>query len=373
MNINIFFEFLRFSLDKEKTWNKKISENEWNEIYQMSYRQALVGVVYGGVKKLSKEFAPPFALALQWAAQAEKIRGMNIIFNSEAKRLTEIFSMENRKNVILKGQANARFYPDKFSRQPGDIDIYIEGGKESVVELIGKLGMLPKDLPESALKAYHHVHLPENENGISVEVHFRPSSGFFNSFYNNRLQEVLEENLKDLELTSDGFYSPSMRFAFLMQLAHLQRHFFMEGVGLRQITDYYFLLKNSTKEDREYVKGLLKRLNMHRFAEALMWILKQIFSLDEEFMICPSDENLGKKVMNDIIQGGNFGWYNRKKDEPWGKFFYNRKRNFKLLGINPWEILPNEMKYWKAFLKNMPKRIRYRTLSLETIKKDEEN
>ena len=34
----------------------------------------------------------------------------------------------------LKGQANARLYPDKLSRQPGDIDLWVEGGYKSVVE-----------------------------------------------------------------------------------------------------------------------------------------------------------------------------------------------------------------------------------------------
>ena len=369
-----FFSLLRFSLGITDSFEEKLSEKEWIQIFKAAHSQALVGVMFCGVKKLGKELAPPFNLMMQWAAEAERIRGLNTVFYAESKRLAELFEANGRKNIILKGQANSRFYPDKFCRQPGDIDIYVEGGKESVVELIDKLGMLPPDLPEDALKAYHHVHLPENEKGVSVEVHFRPSSGFHNKFYNNRFQACLEENLNDSVLTPEGFYAPSMKFALLMQLAHIERHFIMEGVGLRQLNDYYFLLKKSDKDDREYVAERLKKLNMKRFAKALMWILNKVFLLEKDFMLCEMNESLGKKIMSEIISGGNFGWDNKKEiSGVWSKFFKQRKRNWKKISINAPEALSFELTYWKWFLQKMPKRIRYRTLSLETLKKDEKN
>jgi hypothetical protein len=369
-----FFSLLRFSLGITDCFKEKLSEKEWIQIFKTAHSQALVGVIFCGVKKLGKELAPPFNIMMQWMAEAEKIRGLNTVFYAESKRLTELFEANSRKTAILKGQANSRLYPDMFCRQPGDIDIYVEGGKESVIKLIDKLGMLPPDLPEGALKAYHHVHLPENEKGVSVEVHFRPSSGFHNKFYNNRLQQCLNENLKDIVLTPEGFYAPSMRFALLMQLAHIERHFMMEGIGLRQLNDYYFLLKKCDKDDREYVAERLKRFNLKRFTKALMWILNKIFLLEEEFMLCGMDEALGKKIMADIISGGNFGWDNKKQiSGAWSRFVERRKRNWKMFSVNATEALPVELAYWKCFLKNMPRRIRYRTLSLENMKKDEKN
>ena len=369
-----FFSLLRFSLGITDSFKEKLSEKEWIQIFKTAHSQALVGVIFCGVKKLGKELAPPFNIMMQWMAEAEKIRGLNTVFYAESKRLTELFEANSRKTAILKGQANSRLYPDMFCRQPGDIDIYVEGGKESVIKLIDKLGMLPPDLPEGALKAYHHVHLPENEKGVSVEVHFRPSSGFHNKFYNNRLQQCLNENLKDIVLTPEGFYAPSMRFALLMQLAHIERHFMMEGIGLRQLNDYYFLLKKCDKDDREYVAERLKRFNLKRFTKALMWILNKIFLLEEEFMLCGMDEALGKKIMADIISGGNFGWDNKKQiSGAWSRFVERRKRNWKMFSVNAAEALPVELAYWKCFLKNMPRRIRYRTLSLENMKKNEKN
>ena len=369
-----FFSLLRFSLGITDSFKEKLSEKEWIQIFKTAHSQALVGVIFCGVKKLGKELAPPFNIMMQWMAEAEKIRGLNTVFYAESKRLTELFEANSRKTAILKGQANSRLYPDMFCRQPGDIDIYVEGGKESVIKLIDKLGMLPPDLPEGAVKAYHHVHLPENEKGVSVEVHFRPSSGFHNKFYNNRLQQCLNENLKDIVLTPEGFYAPSMRFALLMQLAHIERHFMMEGIGLRQLNDYYFLLKKCDKDDREYVAERLKRFNLKRFTKALMWILNKIFLLEEEFMLCGMDEALGKKIMADIISGGNFGWDNKKQiSGAWSRFVERRKRNWKMFSVNAAEALPVELAYWKCFLKNMPRRIRYRTLSLENMKKDEKN
>jgi hypothetical protein len=65
----------------------------------------------------------------------------------------------------------------------------------------------------------------------------------------------------------------------------------------------------------------------------------------------------------DIISGGNFGWDNKKQiSGAWSRFVERRKRNWKMFSVNAAEALPVELAYWKCFLKNMPRRIRYRTL-----------
>lgn len=90
--------------------------------------------------------------------------------------------------------------------------------------------------------SYHHVHLPENEQGVTVEAHFRPSSGNFNPITNRRLQLWLKKEILSATMVEEGFCVPSIRFALVMQLAHIQRHFLGGGIGLRHVCDYYWLL-----------------------------------------------------------------------------------------------------------------------------------
>lgn len=372
MDIHSYFKLLRFSLELEDCFEEKLSPEDWRKIFEFSFRQALLGVVYNGVKRLQGEFAPPFETAVKWTASAEKVRGMNKTFYSECKRLTELFEAHGRKTLILKGQANSLLYPDCFSRQPGDIDIFLDGGKENVIALLEKIGMMSE---KAGLTAYHHVHLPENEKGVEIEVHFRPSSGFHNTLLNNKFQKILTEKLNDRLFNEYGFYVPSLQFALLMQLVHIERHFFEGGVGLRQITDYYFLLKKSSIEERKETAGYLKTLCIRRFTAALMYVLKVIFRLEDGFMLCGADEKYGKKFLDEVITGGNFGWYSGKNhyDNVFRKFLKKRRQNLRLFFFSPPEIMAKELDYYKLFFKNMPKRIRYRTLSLENIKKDENN
>ena len=156
----------------------------------------------------------------------------------------------NTKTAILKGQANARLYPYPWCRQPGDIDIWVDGGLIKVTDTLKKLKLIKGEVAKyqtegTATLEYHHIHLPKNEKGINIEVHYRPTSKNMNPFTNKRLQNVLEKEInKENQLVEEGFRVPGLRFALLMQLAHIQAHLFSEGVGMRQIVDYYYLLRS---------------------------------------------------------------------------------------------------------------------------------
>ena len=127
-NYQPFFALLRLAMTGEQFDSVPTAE-EWSEFYQMAGIQSVTGVCYSAFSRISKEQQPPMEILMQWIGEAETIRGMNELQNQEAARLTRLFSEQGRKTAILKGQANARLYPDKFSRHTGDIDIWVEGGQ----------------------------------------------------------------------------------------------------------------------------------------------------------------------------------------------------------------------------------------------------
>ena len=367
-----FIVLLRNALNISDELPTDVSAEEWADIYKFAQKQALLGVVFEGVRKLQGKSAPPFQLLMQWTATAEKIRGMNKSFYAECQRLTKLFEDNGRKTAILKGQANSILYPDQFVRQPGDIDIYVEGGKESVIQLLDTMGILSKE--EEELMCYHHVHLDHQDNGIEVEVHFRPSSGFYNPFCNKRLQNYLLEEVKASSLAEQGFYVPTMKFALTMQLAHVQRHFIEEGIGLRQITDYYILLKNSTPDDRATIANMLGKFGAKRFAGALMYLLKVIYNLDESLMLCPPDAKRGETLLAEIVNGGNFGWYRAERKS--GSFAKPMERKIYTLRFS--SLYPRETGWYFCqsvgnFFAKLPQRIKYRTWSLQSIQRKNEH
>ena len=371
-NYQPFFALLRLAMTGEQFDSVPTAE-EWSEFYQMAGIQSVTGVCFTAFPRLPKAQQPPVELMVRWMGEAEDIRRMNELQNQEAARLTRLFTEAGRRSAILKGQANARLYPDRLSRQVGDIDIWVEGGKKGVVALLMELGLVTElgstSVDGKPTASYHHVHLPPTKDHIVVEVHFRPSSGNFNPFTNRRLQRWLEQEIgSSCQPVDEGFNVPSVRFALMMQLSHIQRHFLVVGIGLRQICDYYWLLKNSTEEDRREVASHLSSFGLRYTASALMWVLHEVLHLDEDLMLCPPDSYRGEWMLREIMAGGNFGHHaEREKHGTLRRFSENKWRLLQLMRFDFWEVIWMEIHFWKAVISTLPTRIKYRTLSLRTI------
>ena len=344
-----------------------LPEREWKVVYMQACQQTLTGVIYCVVKRMSGDVGMPKGLMMEWTLKAEAIRGFNAKMNAEAARLTRWFGERGRKTAILKGQANARLYPHPDERQPGDIDIWVEGGRDSVVKLLGDEGVL--DTKDTV--SYHHVHLKKNASGIAVEVHFRPSSGNYNPITNRRLQRFLEKEILLSESCPEGFDVPTCRFALIMQMAHIQRHFLSGGIGLRHIVDYYMLMKISSEEDRRFVASQLSRFGLRKTAGAVMWMMSELFSMESDWMICPKDERRGRWMLDEVMDGGNFGRHFDKKNHGYWRTIYDgQMRTISLCRFNFWESFFTEANFWLFVIKTIPKRIRYRTFSLSKIKEE---
>ena len=344
-----------------------LPEREWKVVYMQACQQTLTGVIYCVVNRMSRDVGIPKPLLMEWTLKAEAIRGFNAKMNAEAARLTRWFGERGRKTAILKGQANARLYPHPDERQPGDIDIWVEGGRDSVVKLLGDEGVL--DTKDTV--SYHHVHLKKNASGIAVEVHFRPSSGNYNPITNRRLQRFLEKEILLSESCPEGFAVPTCRFALIMQMAHIQRHFLSGGIGLRHIVDYYMLMKISSEEDRRFVASQLSRFGLRKTAGAVMWMMSELFSMESDWMICPKDERRGRWMLDEVMDGGNFGRHFDKKNHGYWRTIYDgQMRTISLCRFNFWESFFTEANFWLFVIKTIPKRIRYRTFSLSKIKEE---
>ena len=371
-NYQPFFALLRLAMTGEQFDSVPTAE-EWSEFYQMAGIQSVTGVCFTASPRLPKAQQPPVELMVRWMGEAEDIRRMNELQNQEAARLTRLFTEAGRRSAILKGQANARLYPDRLSRQVGDIDIWVEGGKESVLALLIKMKLINgigKRITEGkALDSYHHIHIPSNKQGVTVEVHFRPSSGNYNPVTNRRLQQWLEHEIPSVTMVPEGFNVPSIKFALMMQLAHIQRHFLAGGIGLRQICDYYWLLRNSTTEDRQEVAAKLKSFGLRHIAGALMWVLGEVLHLDEDMMLCEAKSYRGEWLLREIMEGGNFGHYAGKDQSFFRRRMAILTRGLRMMRFNFWEMTWTNLKFWTYILLSIPERIRRGHWSL--VKADE--
>ena len=357
---------LRYSLSQTCDFTVHPTAEEWQQLYAEAVRQSVVGVTFDGVNRLRGGQRPPLPLMAQWAAEAEAIRGLNRLLTAESARLTRLFEGEGHATAILKGQANARYYPEPSLRQPGDIDIWVSGGQERVTALLRRLGMADD---ETAV-CYQHLHLPPNSEGIEVEVHFHPSPSHTLPRCNQRLQEYLEELLAgDVPLCDEGFRVPPLCFALVMQLAHIRHHLRGEGIGLRQLTDYYLLLRHSTVEERRDVAARLSETGLLTTARALMWVLKQVFAAADNCLLpVKLAPRKGRWMLGQVMMRGNFSRYDRRADlNLWQWFWAQKKMQAQLTWFELSTIraqLSSEVDYWWRIVRKLPLRIKYRSLSL---------
>ena len=250
--LQIFFDFLRFCIGSDSEISSSLKEVDWKELYAIAKKQCLVGVLFDGIKKLPAEHVGmKKELLLQWMAESQMLEKANVRLNDAAIQVSEWFRKKGFRTCILKGQGNALMYPNPYSRAPGDIDIWVEGGDKRVISFVRSISPHEK-------ACYHHIEFPSYK-GVEVEVHYRPS--FLLCFWHNRKLQKYYERVKEEQfahrvmLGEQGEIAiPTSEFNLIFQLTHIFSHLMNEGIGLRQLVDYYYVLCDFYKVYQNFSK-----------------------------------------------------------------------------------------------------------------------
>ena len=247
-----YFAFLRYCLGKKRNMSRVIAGMNWHELYSFASKQALLGLCFEGIERLGKEYPEKLKqnpigreLLMTWMGKAQQIRRQNMKVNAVAGKLFSMLREDGLRCCILKGQGNALMYPNPYSRTSGDIDVWIDASRERIMEYTQKKFELGDDI--------RLQHLETSLDGVPVEMHFFPCSRN-NPFYHARLQKWFRRNA-DLQCSHivglpDGagdIAIPTTAFNVIYQLTHLYHHFFDEGIGMRQIIDYFLVVNDFSK------------------------------------------------------------------------------------------------------------------------------
>ena len=412
------FAFLRCCLGCKVNMNRVIAGMNWHELYSFASKQALLGLCFEGIERLGEEYPEELKqnpigreLLMTWMGKAQPIRRQNMKVNTVASKLFSMLREDGLRCCILKGQGNALMYPNPYSRTPGDIDVWVNANREDITEYAKKHFEIGDDI------RFHH--LETSLDGVPVELHFFPCI-MNNPIYNVRLQKWFKRNV-DLQCSNvvglpDGIGEiaiPTTAFNVVFQLTHLYHHFFDEGIGMRQIIDYYYVVDDFWKvkesfsqpsrpslpkegstafpkplspQGTEDVTALrcseplrskdggaskpspncagwdrlgyaceLKHLGLWKFAGAVMYVLYEALGLSEEKMIAPMDEKRGKLLVAEILNGGNFGKHFTKyggfTHQSMGKkYFLKIWRNMHFVRYYPAEALSEPIfRTWHFF------------------------
>jgi hypothetical protein len=232
--------------------SRVIAGMNWQALYSFASKQALLGLCFDGIERLGEEYPEELRLnpigrelLVTWMGKAQQIRRLNMKVNVVASKLYSMLREDGLRCCILKGQGNALMYSNAYSRNPGDIDVWVNASREQITEYAKKHFEIGNDI--------RFQHLETSLNGVPVELHFFPCS-MNNPLYHARLQKWFKRNA-DLQCSNvvslpDGIGEiaiPTRAFNVIYQLTHLYHHFFDEGIGMRQIIDYFLVVNDFSK------------------------------------------------------------------------------------------------------------------------------
>lgn len=378
MKGELFFELLQMALGMRDHLSRVPSAAEWERLFEEAERQAVVGVMLGGIERLVSPLGSygnhrgqeprfikdeisvsvpmiPLEVKLQWIGEAQIIEEQNRVISKACREVIEQLEKDGFWCCVLKGQANLRYYPKRMMmrRNPGDIDIW------TVPNVVNsEKGKSNSYLKHPVRKTLEYVERKHGLTGlcwlhcnfdykedVPVEVHFRPS--FMNEpLHNRRLQRFF----KNYEFNELGFSVLPVEVDVVYQMNHIYRHLIDEGVGLRQIVDYYWLLKKFHTEDTDHmdITRMVEWLGMKRFARALMYVLKEVCGMAPEYLLYEPNEKDGKFLLSEIMTAGNFGQADprmgdlntsstmkRQLSQAWRRF----RRNMRFFTSYPGEVI----------------------------------
>ena len=374
-DITAIFAFLKYCLGSKENMSRMVAGMDWQELYSFASKQALLGLCFEGIERLGKEYPEELKqnpiereLLMTWMGKAQQIRRQNMKVNAVANKLFSMLRVDGMRCCVLKGQGNALMYPNPYSRTPGDIDVWIDASRERIMEYAQKKFELGDDI--------RLQHLETSLDGVPVELHFFPCS-MNNPIYHVRLQKWFRRNA-DLQCSHivrlpDGagdIAIPTTAFNVIYQLTHLYHHFFDEGIGMRQIIDYYYVvisdyllvINDESLGIRDTLQRELKHLGLWKFAGAVMYVLHETLGLSEEKMIAPMDEKRGKLLLAEILNGGNFGQHFTKyghftQQGMAKKYFLKIWRNMHFVRYYPAEALSEPIfRTWHFFWRKWKKK-----------------
>jgi hypothetical protein len=346
--------WLRFVLNPGDTMP---SITDWRALYDFCDKHKI-----GGVCEPTRfDVHVDEEVLLDWMALKIQLQRTNTILNQQVNDYFHVLESDGLRCCLLKGQGNTYLYPNSSLRVPGDIDVWIDMDKKSIDRYF-----INKN-PE-AKQSFKHLKV--FYEGTPVDVHDIPLK-LYNPNHQKHLNRWLEDSREEqfahrVSLMSDGHTVcvPTAKFNAIYQMGHIMIHLLDEGVGLRHIVDYFYVLNSLgilPEDEKTKMISVLHKTGMMRVASGLMWIVHEVLGLPKEFLVTVPNQKYGKLMFEDILESGNFGrGSKRQKIEKKGFMFKGvvlALHNVLLFPLYPGEIPYKLIAKLKTFIKHITSKI----------------
>lgn len=317
-----FFALLRAGLWEKEVWLSQFQRVDFSEVYQLAAEQSVVGIVSAGLE-LVKDMKIPQNTVLQFVGDTLQIEHRNKAMNEYLSQLIARLRKDDVYGVLVKGQGLAQCYERPLWRASGDVDfLFTLGNYEKAKKVLIPLALSS----EREMTTFKHLSMMMEE-GFEVELH-----GTLHSRLSNRVDKVIDEaqvevfyggHVRSWQNGKTQTFLPGIDSDVIFIFTHILHHFYIEGIGLRQICDWCrFLWTYQEHLNLALLKQRLRRAGLMSEWQAFGAVAVEWLGMPKEampfYISSGSQSRKAKRIIVFVLETGNFG-HNRH---------YNRSNNY---------------------------------------------
>ena len=310
-NQQVFLELVRAGLWETDVKLRDSKDVDYNEVYRLAEKQSVFGLVAAGLEhvegvKVSQE------VALTFAGRALQLECRNREMNSFVASVTEEMRTADIYGVLVKGSGLAQCYERPLWRSFGDVDFFFSDKEyDKAVSFFASL---------KNAKEVQNAHYTKSF-GVIIDPWFIELHGTLRNGLSTRMDKEIDAVQRDLfyggnvrswDNNGTTIFLPSPDNDVFLVFVHFVRHFFKEGVCLRQICDWCRLLWTFRGEIN--IKLLKKRL----IRAGLIKEWRAFAAMAVDYLGMPSDafplystvnkwHKKGRRIMDLILHEGEHG------------------------------------------------------------------
>ena len=323
-NQQAFFELLRAGLwadrDEFQVSGSSTSEAakpsvkfygsvDWEKVYQLAEEQSVIGLLLAGLEH--SDVKPLQDFLLQWIGEVQIIEQQNLAMNKFVAQLIEELRKSDINTILVKGQGIAQCYEKPLWRASGDVDLLLSD--ENYIKAKKVLTPLALNVDDENIA---RKHLAMTIDDWTVELHSTMFGGWSKSV-DTLIREAQDDcflfgSVRSWDNSGTQVFLPSPNNDVIFVYTHILQHFFIEGIGLRQICDWCRLIW--TYRDNLDLRLLEKRLKSAGLMpkwKAFAALVVEYLGMDPQIMPFYSAEAKWKKKADNILplilETGNFG------------------------------------------------------------------
>lgn len=345
-----------FALVRAGLWEKEVrlapyGEIDYAEVLRMAEVQSVVGLVAAGIEHIV-DVRPQKKDVLQFIGRVTQVEQQNTAMNYFIGVMMDKMREAGIYSVLVKGQGVAQCYERPLWRACGDVDLLLdaenyERAKAFLIPLASNV----------ETEFTHFKHLGMTIDPWVVELH-----GTMHSRLSRRIDAELdwiqEECLRDGKVRAwrDGetdVFLPAPDEDVIFVFTHILHHFFLEGIGLRQICDWCRLLWTYRDSlDYELLESRIRKAGLMSEWKAFAAFAVEYLGMPLESMPLfnvndNQNANLKSKadrIMAFVLEVGNFG-HNKVDQSTGGKAKVYFWRKF----VSFWGRLSDMLRHFRIF------------------------